>query len=1139
MSDLNKLYIEDKALLKFFLASHWENDFSKTTLSRAQKYTTPPRLISVKVVNCGPEYIQVRGKFKGNHGKNYTTEVSLEYYDFDSSWELFADCSCPVSVFCKHGAALLTLITQHLKSSSHSPSTLANKKAKQWLNQLKTTQEKNQPSAGQTNAKKKQPSNTQFLAYCLKASKSEKRSPLKLKFHLGRHLKSADVIDTYSSPHPTPAKPTRYMEANDSYPCYLYQQEPQYRFYSNSSIHLSGTLGAELLQATLKTGRLFLVTDRHDTHHPTTPVTLGDPIEPQLDWHSHMDGSVSPVVKLPNNAILLPTEPPYAFSFESAQLYPIKTDKHSQETIQEWKNGPTIPATSIPEILPELEQVKLPKPNALTLKKLKPSTPTPRLKLYRKNPFTHAGLHFSGEPEPIIGELSFLYHNHKFTPNLEEKPPVTASFSVIHNDSILEIPRDTQREIELILTLVEEWTIVPSFVLDSTHVAPNHVSSFLPKTDPSFWDSTWANFIAIGIPILEKLGWQFEIDPSAHIEVMDIGSDQLETGLSETPDHGIDWFQFQASYLTPSGEKRSLLPILSAVLKDLDLDELDSMIQDIDDSHKEVVRDPETEDLITLPTRKILMLAKNIGELFGQESPETPIHKIQAAGIADSLDMDSSKTLRALAELGNSLKNITTLPKPKVPKSVKATLRDYQLDGFHWLQFLARHALHGILADDMGLGKTLQTLTHIQAEVSSRRNEKRPSLVIAPTSVVGNWQAEAAKFCPRLKVLFLHGSERKEKFDQIDTHHLVLTTYGLLVRDFDILSKHEFHIMALDEAQYIKNPASKASQCACQINAQHRISLSGTPIENHLGELWSQMRFLMPGLLGNQQDFRTVFRTPIEKHHSSEAQAALNRRVAPLILRRTKNEVATELPEKTHILHTIPLNKQQIDIYETVRAAMDKRVREAISTKGMSKSHIIVLDALLKLRQICCHPQLLKLPAAQKVKHSAKLDFLTRDLLPTLFEEGRKILLFSTFTSMLKIIEDHLKKEKIPYAKITGQTRKRQAQIDHFQDGDAKIFLISLKAGGTGLNLTAADTVIHYDPWWNPAAENQATDRAHRIGQTKPVFVHKLIMEGSIEQRIQELQAQKSALVDALLTTDTNKLKIDKDTLNNLLAPIG
>ena len=310
-------------------------------------------------------------------------------------------------------------------------------------------------------------------------------------------------------------------------------------------------------------------------------------------------------------------------------------------------------------------------------------------------------------------------------------------------------------------------------------------------------------------------------------------------------------------------------------------------------------------------------------------------------------------------------------------------------------------------------------------------------------------------------------------------------------------------------------------------------------MENHLGELWSLMRFLMPGFLGDEKTFNTHLRRPIERDRSGDAQLALNRRVSPLILRRTKDQVATDLPEKTTLIHHIDLNKKQTDLYESVRASMDKRVRDAIAAKGLAKSHIIVLDALLKLRQICCHPLLLKLPASRSVTESAKLVYLTEELLPTLLEEGRRILLFSQFTSMLAIIEAHLEKEKIPFLKLTGQTLDRATLVKQFQSGGIPIFLISLKAGGTGLNLTAADTVIHYDPWWNPAAENQATDRAHRIGQTKPVFVHKLVCRGTIEDRILDLQKHKSALVEALLSADTSKLKIDAETLSHLLAPLS
>ena len=310
-------------------------------------------------------------------------------------------------------------------------------------------------------------------------------------------------------------------------------------------------------------------------------------------------------------------------------------------------------------------------------------------------------------------------------------------------------------------------------------------------------------------------------------------------------------------------------------------------------------------------------------------------------------------------------------------------------------------------------------------------------------------------------------------------------------------------------------------------------------MENHLGELWSLMRFTMPGYLGDQKNFTSQIQRPIEKGEDPTIQRSLNRRLSPLLLRRTKDEVAQDLPAKTEILHHITLSKKESDLYESVRATMDKRVRDALAAKGLAKSHIIILDALLKLRQICCHPSLLKIESAKKVTAASKMTFLTTSLLPELLAEGRRILLFSNFTSVLSIIEKQLKESKTPYLKLTGQTKNRADLVKKFQSEDIPIFLISLKAGGTGLTLTAADTVIHYDPWWNPAAENQATDRAHRIGQTKPVFVHKLICQGSIEDHILTLQKRKAALVKNLLSEETSKLKIDPETLSQLFEPLA
>ncbi len=326
------------------------------------------------------------------------------------------------------------------------------------------------------------------------------------------------------------------------------------------------------------------------------------------------------------------------------------------------------------------------------------------------------------------------------------------------------------------------------------------------------------------------------------------------------------------------------------------------------------------------------------------------------------------------------------------------------------------------------------------------------------------------------------------------------------------------------------------SKTACKLQAAQRRCQSGTPIENNVGELWSLMHFLLPGFRGSEEVFRARYQTPIEKEGNEDRKEDLKTRIVPLILRRTKDEVASELPPKTILIHPIELNTGQKDLYETVRATMDRRVRQAIAAQGIEQSRIVFLDALLKLRQICCDPRLLGMREANELA-SAKLDYLI-ELLDMLVKEGRRILLFSQFTTMLGLIRERLQAQGISYLELTGSSRNRGELVEQFQAGEMPLFLISLKAGGTGLNLTAADAVIHYDPWWNPAAEAQATDRAYRIGQTRPVFVHRLICTGTVEERIQKLQVDKAKLADDLLAGANKVIAPDEDTLKQLLAPL-
>jgi SNF2 family DNA or RNA helicase len=344
-------------------------------------------------------------------------------------------------------------------------------------------------------------------------------------------------------------------------------------------------------------------------------------------------------------------------------------------------------------------------------------------------------------------------------------------------------------------------------------------------------------------------------------------------------------------------------------------------------------------------------------------------------------------------------------------------------------------------------------------------------------------------------------------------------------------------MVILDEAQNIKNNTTRTAQAAYRLDSRLRLCLSGTPMENHLGELWSIYHFLMPGFLGGKETFNTSFREPIEAEGNDEVRQRLSQRIAPVLLRRTKQAVLHDLPDKIETIHRVELSPQQKDLYEAVRAAMDRRVQEEINIKGAGGSQIMILDALLKLRQVCCDPRLLKLDAAKGVTESAKLDALMEVLVP-LIEDGRRVLLFSQFTEMLALIQARLVEENIGHLLLTGKTENRQELVHEFQKGQTPVFLISLKAGGVGLNLTAADTVIHYDPWWNPAAENQATDRAHRFGQKNTVFVYKFICQDTIEEKILLLQRKKAELVQGLLEGKGANLKLTSEDLAYLLEPL-
>jgi hypothetical protein len=642
----------------------------------------------------------------------------------------------------------------------------------------------------------------------------------------------------------------------------------------------------------------------------------------------------------------------------------------------------------------------------------------------------------------------------------------------------------------------------------------------------------WAWLRTRGRELLEAAGWELEFGDDVGHEVVDV--DPADWNVSLTDETGGSWFHLSVGFEV-GGKKLDLLPILADLLAKGVLE----VSLEYPPGGQLLYHLPDGAAL-RLPVDRVRKILQTLAAFIDPRrfhGGRMPIHPLDAAALTSLAELGVAAP-PALQELTQKLHAGAAVAPLPAPDGLRAELRSYQLDGFRWMRFLSDHGLHGILADDMGLGKTLQTIAWLLDEKHSARSGARPSLVVAPTSVVPNWAAEIRRFAPALKVLVLEGARRASYFRSIPHADVVLTSYALLQRDSAKLREVEFHAVVLDEAQFIKNPAAKVAQAACRLQCRQRLCLSGTPIENHLGELWSLMRFLMPGFLGSAEDFGKRFRTPIEKDGDAERQAALKARVAPVILRRTKDQVATELPPKTILVHAVELTTAQKDLYETVRASMDKRVRQAIAARGLAESRMVFLEALLKLRQICCHPQLLKMADNHPLPaESAKLDYLA-ELLDTLVEEGRRVLVFSQFTSMLAIIAQHLENQKIPFLKLTGESKDRGALVEKFQSGAIPVFLISLKAGGTGLNLTAADTVIHYDPWWNPAAEAQATDRAYRIGQDKPVFVHKLLCAGTVEDRIHQLQQKKSLLADALLAERATPAVMDESAVAALLAPL-
>ena len=647
------------------------------------------------------------------------------------------------------------------------------------------------------------------------------------------------------------------------------------------------------------------------------------------------------------------------------------------------------------------------------------------------------------------------------------------------------------------------------------------------------------------------MDWQVIIEPEYKLNR--VAADQwyvdVKTSTQSQQSSENGWFDFKIG-IEVNQQKINLLPYLIKAIKTGGFDAI----------KQELMIQLDNGVNVGVAKEQVKQILATIGELYEHNSngdlQNTKIsadeglllNQHQLLQVAQSKDQlngaltvnDSPIQWLGVDEINHkaeALQSIKELEIFKPPEGLQAKLRPYQLEGYSWLMFLAKHQFHGLLADDMGLGKTLQTLAFIQAQKNSDKHTAT-SLIVAPTSLLGNWLAEALKFTPDLKVGIMTGPGRSTMYRDFDSYDLIVTSYGIISRDFVDLDQKKIHLLVLDEAQAIKNRRTQVAQVIKRLSAKHRLCLSGTPVENHLGELWSIFDFLMPGFLGNEKQFQQRFQWPIEKENDVQKLSELQLRVSPFVLRRTKNEVAKELPDKSEIIKFIDLEESQATVYESIRLTMAEEIRQAV--KNQNNNQILIGNALLRLRQVCCHPQLVNLESIESSTHSAKLNWLL-NALPNLIEEGRRILIFSSFTSMLKIIAEELEVLGINFFQLTGSTSptKRTELIQGFQSHQKPVFLISLKAGGAGINLTAADTVIHFDPWWNPAAEQQASDRAHRIGQDKQVFVYKLITRGTVEEKIYQLQIKKQKLATGLLSQRSDISEIlNEHQWQDMLGPI-
>ncbi|MFJ7283002.1 SNF2-related protein [Pseudomonas sp. NPDC099000] len=1081
----------------------WAEAFSHRALDKARRYAPEHRVEILELDDA-----LVRATCRGSQGNVYEQHIEL-VEDANGDFELDCSCSCPVVIDCKHCATVIYHLQELPVAEADSAAPVhLNRELERWLDGI--------PSASNSLDEPFQVTSTR-LFYKLRPTPTAGKWTLEI--FKARQLKDGRLQDIKSmySLSDTLIRQPGYLTGLDLRIARLLVAIHSHHAYY-SGYPLEGSSGAELIEMLLRTSRLFL-----DLEQPQ-PLTPGMRRTGQFAWAEQANGSFRPQWGSDAAPVetILALEPLYYLDRERLQVGPLFSEM-DEKLACHLSLVPDIPARQAMQFSHRMRAATqvAPPPHALTERVIDGVFPQAHLTLASGKRYVR----WQHEPEHRAA-LAFTYNGH---PTSDRNPEVL----ILSGTETQRIQRNLSAEKALRQALQKH-----GFKKATRKSSLDRPGEMFTLAD----DTAWVAFAQDGVPALREKNWLIDISDNFHFNLQPV--EEWYAQVEEESGH--QWFDLQLGIVV-NGERHSLLPILLHLLRSQpQLMDPASLAQRNDDELLLIGLGDgrfgaKPHGKVALPYGRVKPLMATLGELYlGAHQGDS-----LRLSLPDAARLNALEGIPLIWQGGERLRSFakrlreSTHAHVSAPEGLKATLRPYQLEGLNWMQTLRELEVGGILGDDMGLGKTLQTLAHLLTEKQAGRLD-RPALAVMPTSLIPNWLDESQRFTPQLKVLALHGAARQKDFASLAEYDLVLTTYALLPRDLEVLRPQLWSVLILDEAQNIKNPVSKAAQAARDLQARQRLCLSGTPLENHLGELWSQFHFLLPGWLGDSKTFNRDYRTPIEKRGNSERMQHLTARIKPFLLRRKKDQVATELPPKTEVVHWVDLSDGQRDVYETVRVAMDKKVRDEIARSGVGRSQIIILDALLKLRQVCCDLRLIKTPLTAKALRSGSGKLVSlMEMLEELLSEGRKVLLFSQFTSMLALIEEELQQRGLGYSLLTGETTDRRTPVKDFQSGKVPLFLISLKAGGTGLNLTAADTVIHFDPWWNPAVENQATDRAYRIGQNKPVFVYKLIARGTVEEKIQALQLEKAALAGAVLEGGTTGgWKLEQSDIEALFAPL-